>query len=127
MATDAQCALFETAQIKDVRSVAIGAFGLRRVECPFGVRLVVTVGASVRELSDAFGVRFMTGNAVGFCTDGGMRRGNVRMTACAGGIRRSSYGMRSVTACAIAMRGRFVLCEDLGVLMACGAPQSAGR
>lgn len=54
--------------------MAVGALGLGRVECSFGVRLIVAVGAPVGQLSDAFGVRIMARNAFGLGTDGGMRR-----------------------------------------------------
>jgi len=106
--------------------VAVRAYGLGRVEFFFGVRLIVAVSASLSELGDAFGMRVMAGNALGFCARGTMRRGNVRVTPRAGAVCGSAHSVRLMAACAIAMRSSFILREDLGFLVAGRAPECGG-
>jgi hypothetical protein len=83
VASSAEGALAQLAEVEAVRLVAARAYGLPCVKRSIRSSFLVAVGALDGDLSDALGVRFVTRDARSLALHR-MRRDDVRVTSLAG-------------------------------------------
>jgi hypothetical protein len=108
VASSAEGALAQLAEVEAVRLVAAGAYGLPCVKRSLRSSFFVAVGALDGDLSDALGVRFVTRDARSLAFHW-MRRAHLRMAFAAGLNGRRAHCVWFVATATVTMRASGVL------------------